>query len=362
MPPELTARQKWLAERKNGIGGSDIGALFNLDYGCSRALAYDKTNVSEDFPESFEKERDEFERGNIMEPAIRELYKKRTGRPAVIPESLIMRHAHQSWMQVSMDAITTDARKPGNGYAEFKCVNRFVMKQFEREGVRRSYILQMQHGLFVSGYTWGSFGILCLDPWEFHYFDVDADDELQAMLVEQEALFWESIKKVLPPELEDPRDKRCQSCRWRRTCRGSDFSSAPMGEEGQQGGSIIHAPELLPLVAEWVDLDQLAKAAEAQIEPIKETLRTAIGNNYGLTVPGAKVLYPKWAEERWETKQLNRLLPMLIKVAETDEWIFEKSFDELLTDALGYIRLIAMVVKSRKTSPKSSIRYYPSGD
>jgi hypothetical protein len=354
----MTDREKWLQERKRGLGGSDIGAIFNLDFGCARALAYDKINVPEDFPKH---ETAEMERGTLLEPVILKLYKMRSGRSAIEPSPKIAFHKSHRYMFVSMDAITEDPLKAGEGYAEFKCVNRFVMKKFKKEGLRRSYILQMQHGLVVTGFTWGSFGILCLDPWEFAYFDVLADPELQAMLVQEEKYAWDMMhNERLADQLPDENDKRCQTCPWRRTCRGKEFSLAP-ASEGEQG-EVVPTPELLPLVSEWVELDQISKAAEEHIETIKEAMRGFIGDKYGISVPGARVLMPKWEEERWETKQLNRLLPLLTKVAETDEWIFDKTLDELFTDTINYIRLIDMVAKCRKNSPKSSLRYYPSAD
>jgi predicted phage-related endonuclease len=353
----MTDREKWLQERKKGLGGSDIGAIFNLDFGCARALAYDKTNVPEDFPKH---ETAEMERGTLLEPVIRQLYNMRTGRPAIKPEPYIVWSKDYAHMFVSMDAITSDALKATNGYAEFKCVNRFVMKKFKKEGLRRSYILQMQHGLHVSGFTWGSFGILCLDPWEFAYFDVNQDRELQGMLVEREAEYWGWIQDgTLPGQLQDENDKRCQSCPWRRTCKGKEFSLAPTSE-GEQG-EVVPTPELLPLVSEWVELDQISKAAQEHIETIKEALRGFIGDNYGISVPGARVLHPKWDETRWETKVLNLVFPRLVeRIAACI--VNEMDLDFLLSDYVDLLSLCHQVIKARKTSPKSSLRYYPSAD
>lgn len=356
----MITHEEWLKERKKGCGGSDIGSLWNLDFGCARKLGYDKTSRTPDFPQI--EQPAEFERGTIMEPAIRTLYAKRSNRPTMPPTEQITWHLTEPRMFVSMDAVTR--RGPGdNGYAEFKCVNRFVMRQFKTEGVRRSYILQMQAGLACSGYGFGSFGILCLDPWEFHWFDVEEDKDLQHMIAIEVQTFWHALDAgLLPNPLENDHDQRCFKCSYRVTCRGSEFSSAPAVEDGR--GLIVSSPELLPIVSEWVELDQLKKAAEEAIEPIKEEIEKAIGTNYGISVPGCRVLRPTWPESRWDSKQLTQLLPRIQRAAVKDIWEFIDTVDiDAFPEVQEYVLLLSLIAKCKKPAQdKSSMRYYPGND
>ena len=133
-------------ERLTGIGGSDCAAIFNLGYGCQRKLWYEKRKVKPDYPSL---NTPELERGVYLEPVIAELYRKKASRPVHLKG--LQRSLFHEWMIVHVDGETESPEHPGPGYVEFKCINRRVMQQFKREGLRDQYILQLQHGIEVGG-------------------------------------------------------------------------------------------------------------------------------------------------------------------------------------------------------------------
>lgn len=349
-------RKKFLEERKGGLGGSDISAMYNMEFGCRRALEYDKLGI----PEDFMKTGAALERGEMIEPITRQMYERKTGRQTELVEQMM--HPQYPWMRVHMDAIAIDPLRHGEGYAEFKSCDRWVMRQFKAVGVRQGIILQVQHGLSVSGLTWGSFGILCLDPWEFQWFDVERDEAMIAELIRDEKEFWNNLQGREAPiaELLPEKDKRCYSCSWRRTCKGEWFLSQIPKDIHVETVELIEAA---PIVAEWAELSQLGKETDELLESTKEEVKALMGEHLCITVPGARVLTSKWTESRWDSKALADLEAgtkwlignLLVSLVDADE-----ETSKILAKCASQMNLF---LKCRKSPmPKSKTQLYITGD
>jgi predicted phage-related endonuclease len=348
----MTHDAQWYTDRLLGIGGSEVGDIYNMDYGCARRLGYIKTKAEPDYTKE---ETAAMERGTIMEVAARMMYEKRTGRKVESKDS--MAHKDYPYMRVSVDGMTASPTKAGEGVVEFKVVNRFVFSKFKKGGLREGYILQLQHGMYVTGALWGSFGILCPEPWQFEWFDVDADPALQAKIRMDEDIFWQSVKRnELYPPLANLNDKRCATCEFRQKCRGSEFVAQISQDDARE---VLARPELQSLVEECVELNELKSEASALEEEARAKLKKEIGEAYGIRVAGFRALLPKWEEERWDTKSLN-------SAEEDAKRVIDKFFsveEELTGVALDICRVMIKFLKCRKPpTPKSSMRIYPTGD
>jgi hypothetical protein len=292
-----------LTERQGVLGGSDIGALYNLDWGCRRKLWYEKSGVTPDFPE---RDIPEFERGHYVEPVPAQLYADKTRRKVDIAPR--MQHADYPYMVVHMDRIIHDPAKTGPGYLEIKCVNWRTFKKFKDTGLHESYILQVQHGLAVTGYSWGSYAILCLDPWQFAYFDVERDEAICTKLFEDEKAFMDSLSSIdsIPECLQMP-DKRCFNCQYRHTCQKSigDF-------EKISDSDLINMPELLPIAAERKELDvmqaditeMLTENSNKAMAAIEAAAKDGV-IPAGVMGPGFKILrIQSKGSKKWDSKAL----------------------------------------------------------
>jgi len=102
-------RMQWEEKRLQGIGCSDLGAIYNLDMGCRRKLFYEKTRAPKDFPK---KDLPEFERGHLLEPVIIQLYGMRTKRQTKPDQRMIWHPNPEIMLFVHMDALTADNRMP----------------------------------------------------------------------------------------------------------------------------------------------------------------------------------------------------------------------------------------------------------
>lgn len=337
-------------EREGVIGGSDTGALYDLDWGCKRRLWYEKSGIKPDFEETFNPN---FERGKYMERVVAELYADKTQRKVTL--SPRREHPIHKFMVVHMDREIESADKIGPGYLEIKVVNFRTFSKFKKEGIHHSYILQVQHGLAVTGYRWGSYGILCLEPWDFKWFDVERDEELIQSLTEREIQFMSDVERKVEYVRLDPKDKRCHVCPYRASCQGEALAGLTPHEDGE----IIERPELLPLAAELRELDQMYEEISGMYDEANASLETAIEALAETKEDGTKV-YPagiKWpglghtrrsqpeGSRKWDQKALWAL------------WDSPKATDKLR-------ELLGKYCNNGKKGkpPKASLRHYWTGE
>src|SRR5438876_7558414 len=229
-PLEEKNQQDFHEARKAGLGGSDIGAMYSLSYGCARALQYDKRDVPQDYQKD---ETPAMERGTMLQAPTIELYRRRTGRKVLTHEPMLYRmHPEHSHMLVHLDGLVVEAPPhKGMGVLECEVLSQFNFRKQKRDGLDLAYILQVQHALAVTDLTWGSYAILCPDPWELIWFDVERDQSLIDKLIEDEATFWASVQNGPYKDRLDPKDRRCGVCPWRRTCQGEALVTVASKED-----------------------------------------------------------------------------------------------------------------------------------
>lgn len=276
-------RAEFLAERRQGIGGSDAASLFDLPpYGCRRKLWYDKRGEPQDFPFHGNAHT---ERGHRLEPVAADLFAEATGRRLTVSTC-----EHRPPMLVNVDRLIR--REPdgkGLGVLEIKCPSRFEFARVKREGLPEAYILQLQHAFAVTGYRWGAFAVLCADPWEFIHFEVKRDDAICRRLEDECNRFWRLVENGPAPDRLAPESPQCKSCPWRTTCQGAALHASV--EEHEVGEPLPADDSIRDLVQEKLEAEQLAKDAEELHDQAKERLRQALGDRAAVEVPGLARVY-----------------------------------------------------------------------
>ena len=183
-------RDKWLAERRTGIGGSDAAAALGLSrWKTAYALWLEKRGQAADTPDNWS-----MRWGRAMEADLRQHYSDVTGRTVYVPQGII-RHPKFSWMIATPDGGTDDKRiveiktsRSAEGWGEPGS-----------DQIPEYYALQVQHYLCVTGFAIADvvLGIYGHEPTIYH---VEADQDLQEMLVEGERTFWRCVEQGEPPE------------------------------------------------------------------------------------------------------------------------------------------------------------------
>jgi putative phage-type endonuclease len=207
----LTPEQ--LETRKKGIGGSEAAAVLGVDPYKTPLHIYElKLGLREPEPPNAD-----MKRGIYLEPVARRLYRELTGRRVHRMRQCV--HGTYPFMLCNVDGKIVRARNRdgairdgsgkvvnsafGPGVLELKCPRTWTFAKIKREGLPLPYIVQMQHNLAVTNYSWGSFALFNADLWELLHFDVTADLELHHALVLAEEKFWrQHVEGRVPPPVQ----------------------------------------------------------------------------------------------------------------------------------------------------------------
>lgn len=191
-------RETWLAERRKGIGGSDVGPIMGLSpHRTAVEIFQDKRGLLPEEPET-----DEMRWGKTLEPVIRQAYTDRTGLAVLLPDSPTpLKHPQNPFMLANLDGFTETGRI-------FEAKTSFSAQRWGMEGtddVPAEYLFQVQHYMAVTGYPVADIAVL-IGGNTFRIYTVEADLEIHAMLVEVESEFWRRVQENDPPEPRSPSD------------------------------------------------------------------------------------------------------------------------------------------------------------
>jgi putative phage-type endonuclease len=307
-PAAETPESAFLAERRTGIGGSDLGGILNAEpYGCARRVWYEKRG---DVPDYLPANPAALLRGQRLEDLIAEEYSLQTGRK--IRRMGVRRHPEQDWALVHADRqILNDSRGPG--VLECKSANWRVFAEMKREGLPQAYIAQVQWALYVTGYEWGAFAVLEPSAWELVHFEVQRDEALIAGLVSCARGFWRLVPDgVAPDRLPDPRDRRCATCVFRRTCRGEEMAAvARLPEEDVGPLPEERTPEFEQMAADYVFARDRREEAEELEEAVAARIKETLGERTAVSVPavGVRFYYRPQVAQRVDTSLLKKKYP-----------------------------------------------------
>lgn len=201
--PKDLPRQEWLAERRNGIGSSDIPKIAGLSrWGGALEVFFEKTEGYEPVIEG-----ESAEIGLELEPWLAGRAAAKLGRRLTKVGSLA--HPEQAHHRASLDRVTIIGNRPptrwGNfdGLVELKTALGWMALDWADEGVvPPAYYAQVQWERYVSGlpYAWlvALLGIP-VNGEMIKVFEVPADPEYQAGLIRIADEFWERVQAGRPP-------------------------------------------------------------------------------------------------------------------------------------------------------------------
>lgn len=235
-------RQEFLKIRKTFVGGSDCASIMGVgDYSCALKVFNDKTGVEPDFPDFQSKSA---MRGQEMEDYVAALYTKKTGRKLTKIKS--MRMEGKPYLGVSMDRIV-HYEDGSQGYLEIKTLGYWSWKKVKDEGLYDEYILQVQHGMRVTGLKKGSFAIFTPeimkgDGWDLLYWDFEPNIELADAIEDKATDFWKlHVEHKIEPNGHAQPTKACENCIYRIRCWNTaniELPKKPRKTKGKKDESV----------------------------------------------------------------------------------------------------------------------------
>lgn len=182
-------------ETQQGIGGSDISIILGINKYKSRfTLWLEMTGQKE----KDKVEGDSVEWGNLLEPVIREKFKRATGFK-VYQNNFVLQHDQFDWMVANIDGEVIDPAMDGRGVLEIKTTHERNKKDWE-EGCPVYYMAQVQWYLAVTGYYYAYIAVLCGGS-TFKYFLIERDDYVIDSMIQSAQKFLEQVRLRIPPEI-----------------------------------------------------------------------------------------------------------------------------------------------------------------
>lgn len=189
--------ESWQEYRSNqkGIGGSEIATILGVNpYKSKFELWLEKTG---------QKERDKIDNqfvewGNLLEPVIRDKFRRETGF-RVMKNNFVLQHDIHEFMIANIDGEVVDPAFSGKGILEIKTTSSHNKKDWE-EGCPIHYMAQVQWYMAVTGYEYAYICVL-IGGNDFRYFLIERNDYVIDNMIAQASDFMHMVENRIPPEI-----------------------------------------------------------------------------------------------------------------------------------------------------------------
>ena len=281
------SKEEWLKWRKRGIGGSDVSCLLGINKWKSEIeLWLDKTNQTNEPPV----ENETMTWGTIMEPIIRNHFAEVTGK-VVVELKAMLQHPEYPFMLADVDGVTVDDE--GNpAILEIKTASEYKRSEWE-DGVPAYYQTQIQHYLCVTGIRKAYCAVL-IGGNSFKAYEIDADDEIQSMLIAVEKNFWNKVQNMIRPEMD-----------------GSDAAKNLLDSlyRGGVAEQIVMPEKAIEYVDAYIEACAEEDSAKAKKQEASNRIKEIMGDYDKAICLGHSISWKPVSTERLDTKALKEQEP-----------------------------------------------------
>lgn len=285
--------QDWQEYRRKqkGIGGSDVATILGLNpYKSAFTLWLEKTGQIE--PPDINNEYMEW--GNILEPVIREKFKKETGFK-VFQNNFVLQHDKYDFMIANVDGEVIDPAYGGKrGVLEIKTANE-RMKNDWLNGPPNHYMLQIQHYIATLEYDYAYCAVL-IGGNHFKYFKIERDDYVIDKIISAEAEFVRLVEERIAPEISG----HLADSEW----LAKAYPNA-IDEEAEL------SPELEALAIKYDSIQQEIKALQHEGDYIKNRIKLEAKEYKILKSEQIKILMPTVKKTIFNSKEFAADYPEL---------------------------------------------------
>ncbi len=299
MVEQTIEREKFLSDRRTGIGGSDAAALCGLSpFKTSHDVYMEKLGLAPDSAPSAR-----MEAGIRLEPVLAEWYANEKG--VQVGRHPMVRHEDHNFMFGHIDRTVYNGVPEGRKYPliegllEIKTTDaRFAWLWGEpgTDSVPDAHNLQCQHYMAVTGLKWADIAVL-IGGNDFRIYRVPRNDNLIKDLIEIEGRFWEEhiLAKVPPPVEGTEASKRLLSALYPK----------------DSGMAVLADGTIDKTVGEYFELTNQVKSLESQKLLAENLIKAFMGDASVFSGPGyrfswkqtkdrVKVAWETIARELWE--------------------------------------------------------------
>ena len=262
------SREKWLEERRKGIGGSDTAAILGLSaYATPYTVWADKTGRLPDTEDN-----EAMRQGRDLEAYVAQRFAERSGK-SVHRVNAILQNSAYPWAQANIDrAIVGEISG-----LECKTTNALNMRRFRDGEFPENYYTQSVHYLAVTEYQRWYVAVLILSR-DFLIYQMTripddpkpewcessvyvSDQEIQA-LMEAEQAFWRYVEVDEPPAFSGGKP---ESEALAKIYQGGDAEVADLS--GNQDK-----------IAAYLTARQTLSKLEKEVAQFEQEFKSALGN------------------------------------------------------------------------------------
>lgn len=188
-----STHEEWLADRRKGIGGSDVGAVLGLNkYKSPYTLWAEKSGLLH----TEEIDNESMRIGRDLEDYVARRFMEATGHTVVTSPYSFQSEEHP-FMLANVDRLLTD--EPCG--LECKTASALTRYDFENGDIPPSYYCQCMHYMAVTGLKKWYIAILVMGK-GFYWFEIKRDEEEIKALIEAEEDFWNNVKTGESPPID----------------------------------------------------------------------------------------------------------------------------------------------------------------
>lgn len=274
--------EQWLAERLNGITGSDILKAIGVE-NSPLSLWVAKTTGQDPIEPT-----EAMEWGHRLEPIVAEAFEDRTGIE-VVKANVLLAHPEFNWARATPDYLVED----GTGL-EIKCVGSYMAHEWENDNVPLRATAQCTWYMAVTGApAWHVAALIGGNRLETRL--VERNDDLIGQLFVLAGEFWQRVlDREMPP-----------------VTSGEDEAKALAALFPEHDEQLIELDDAgAEVYRNWLLARDQRDTAETLVELYGNQLRALIGEHEGVTLDGRKVATWKWqTSNRLNTKALRAAHP-----------------------------------------------------
>lgn len=284
------SHHEWLMQRRNSIGGSDVGTILGFNkYQSAYQLWLDKTgqiNIETESPS------EAAYWGNALEEVVAKEFTLRTEKKVRSDHHMYF-HKKHPFLSANVDRQVIGE----NAILECKTASMWLSDHWDGENIPEQYIFQVQHYMNVLEKDYAYIAVL-IGGQKFIWKRIDRDQELIDIIQDRLIDFWENnvLKNVAPPIDGSKSTSKFLEERY------SSFDSGRQIELGLKEDELIQTLE---------EHKETKKVIEENIAQIENQLKNKLGEEEAeiAITPKSVISWKPTSSNRIDTKRLKAEQP-----------------------------------------------------
>lgn len=276
--------EEWRELRRNGIGGSDAGAILGLNpYASPFSVYCDKKRLTPDKDDT-----EAMRQGRDLEQYVADRFAEATGKTAKRC-NYVLQHPEYPWMLANVDRMVVGE----SAGLECKTTSALTRTDYDDGDIPPHYYAQCMHYLAVTGLERWYLAVLVLGK-GFYVFCVERDEaEIKELVAAEKAFWFEHIEKNVPPPPN-----------------GSENDGEIIGK--LYAHSVDSEASLYGYdsdIARMLELKREARQLETQIDAIEQRIKLVMGDMAYGSSDKYRISWPEYTRISIDTKKLKAELP-----------------------------------------------------